>query len=158
MGYDQKLIRLHGGLVLDDAVLGDPEAIQSSAQGGQTSGHNGPFQGAHNHQGKGTQHHQLAQPGNDEESRAKEKPPQASPEGPELPPELHPVPGVVEPDDILLGMVVLPHHGERLHVKARFLELFDRGIGIGVGLVDSNHCVLVAHFIPPFVFSGSYLT
>ena len=74
---------------------------------------------------------------------------------PERYPELHPVPCGVEPDHILLGVVALPHHLELFHIKARFLELFDRAFGPGVGLVDSNDCVLVAHFIPLLVFAST---
>lgn len=76
------------------------------------------------------------------------KPPQATPEGPQLSPDLHAVAGVVVADDMFLGVIVLAHDGELLHVKPGPLEFLDAGFCLGVRAVDPDDCGIVSHGLP----------
>ncbi len=77
--------------------------------------------------------------------RPDQQAPQPAPEGPPLPPHLHAIAGGVVPDDVLFGVIVLPHDGQLLHVEPRPLEFFDRRFCLGVGGVDTDHCMVLSH-------------
>jgi hypothetical protein len=53
------------------------------------------------------------------------------------------------PDDVLFGVIVLPHDGQFLHVKPRLLQGFDRRFRLRMGGVDTDHCVVLSHGFPP---------
>jgi len=72
---------------------------------------------------------------NGEERRTEKQPLNATPEGAKLPPVLHAVAGIVVPDHVLVGMIVLADDGHLLHVKPRPLQILHGFLGLGVGFV-----------------------
>ena len=86
-------------------------------------------------------------PGMKKHGRPKQQSPKATPKGPQFAPDLHAVTGVVVADDVLLGVIVLAHDGQFLHVEPRPLEFFDARFCLGVGVVDPHHCVIFSAMV-----------
>src|SRR4030095_10907761 len=127
-----------GGLVLHDAVPGDPEAGERRPQGGQAADDHGPLQRADPRRGEGPRQDDGTDARDDEESGSEEHTPQPTPEGPDPAPGLHAIAGVVVADHVLLGVVVLAHDGELLHVEAPALKRLYRLLRFVVGVVDGD--------------------
>ena len=84
-----------------------------------------------------------------EEGGPEEEAPDAAPEGPELPPVLHPIPGAVVPRHVLFGVVVFPDDGQLGHVVPGLLEFPHGRLRVRMGVVDRHHRVLSCHGRPP---------
>jgi hypothetical protein len=72
-------------------------------------------------------------------------------------PELHTVAGIVVADDVLFGVSVLPHDRQFLQVKPRLLECLDGRFRLGMGRVDTDHCVVLSHGFPPHVMMPGHV-
>src|SRR5262245_8410580 len=134
MGDHQELVRLESGLVLHDAVPGDAEAGERRPEGGHAADDQGPLQRTGHGGPEGPRQDDGTDAWDDEEGGPKEQAPQPTPEGPDPAPGLHAVPRVVVADHVLLGVVVLAHDGELLHVEAPSLKGLYRLLRLVVGV------------------------
>ena len=147
MRDDDEVIGLQLRLVPEDAVLGDADAVEARAERRQAPDHRGLAERADDPAHQRPEHHHVPEAGDEEERGAEQHGPEAAPEGAPLAPELHAVAGVVEADHVLLGVVVLPHDRELLHVEARALEGAQRLFGLGMRAVDGHHGVDLLHLV-----------
>src|ERR1039457_958309 len=156
MSQEEKLIGLDGSLVLHDAVFGDANAVQASADRAYSAHNNGSLERADNpaDQRSGYQHRPYAW--NGEESRSEQESPDTATEGAGLAPPLHAVAGIVIPYDVLLGVVILADDGQFVHVKPGPLELLHCLLGLGVGLINGNNRVLFRHVVFLLWRSGAF--
>jgi hypothetical protein len=76
----------------------------------------------------------------------------AAPKGPQFAPYFHAVANVVVADDVLLGVIVLAHDGQFLHVEPRPLEFFDARFCLDVRVEDPYYCITLSHELPPYGF------
>src|SRR4029434_1557696 len=120
------------------------------AKGAQPPHHYCSFQGTNDPAHEGTEHHKGADTGNKKEARPDQQAPEPAPKGPPFPPDLHAIAGSVVPNDVLFGVIILPHDRQFLDVAPRALEGFDRRFRLDMGRVNTNHCTVLSHACPPW--------
>jgi hypothetical protein len=125
----QKAVGLDRRFVCNYAVLGDAAAIQGRAECAQPADDDGAFDRGDHRGGEVSQYDHVSYDRNEHEDAAEEPTPESTPEGAALTPEFHAVSGVVEPNDVFIGVVALAHHAEVFDVDAGGGQLLHRGLG-----------------------------
>src|ERR1039457_9853 len=151
MSDNEKLGRFDRRLVLHDTVLRNANAVKRYGQGTQSANYHSAFQSPENPTCKRAEHKEGADARDNEKGRPKQQAPKAAPKGPLFAPNLHAVTGIVVTNDMFLGVIVLAHNGQFLHVEPRPLDFFDARFCLDVGIEYSYHCVMILHGLPPYL-------
>src|SRR5579859_6123787 len=132
LGHHEEPIHLHGGLVVDHAVLRYADAIERCAERAQPADQNGVLEG---------------DDGNGQEQASEEQAPEATPERTAAAPELDAVAGTVEADDFLFRVVALADNAQKLHREAGRGQLHHGRLGGRVVRKDADDGFGLFHVI-----------
>ena len=141
----------YGGLVLDDAVLGNAHAVKSGTQRAQTAHHQRAFQCADDITDNGSREEQRADTGNKKKGGAEQQAPETAPKRTRFSPVFYAVASVVIADHMFIGVVVAANDGEFFHVKAGLLEFLDCRFGFEVGFENRHRAIVVGHKVGSFI-------
>src|ERR1039458_1498256 len=116
-----KLVGLKRRLVPQDAVLGDPEAVQAGSNRAQTAYHDGAFQRPNDPSDERPRYYQRPDAGNQKECRTEQHSPYPAPEGAHFSPVFHALPGIVVADHMFIGVIVASNNRQFLQIETGLL-------------------------------------
>lgn len=149
MRQDQEVLRPYGFLITNDGILRNPDAHEGAGQSAQAPNQQGALGGSYEHRGQVPQNHHGSDQGQGHEDTADEETPEPAPEGSGLPPELYPVPDVVEADDLFVGVVPLPDDGQLGQREIGLAKGANRLFGLVVAAVYGDGDALFGHVLVP---------
>jgi hypothetical protein len=147
VSHYQKTVGFQRGFVLDHAVLWHADTKERGGEGTYPADQDGILETGNHDRGDIPQHDNLSDNGNGHEHAAQEQAPEATPKCSSHAPEFHPISGVVESDDFLVGVVTLADNTEIFHFEAGGGELLDRGFRCGMVRKDGNDSVGIFHLM-----------
>src|SRR5664279_553170 len=121
--HHQKAIGFQGGLVLDDAVLRDADAIERRAKRAHPTNDDSVFNAGDRDGGEISKYDDMPHDGYRQEQSAKEQAPETAPECTALAPKLDPVTRVIKADDLFVSVIALSDDAKIFHLEAGCSQL-----------------------------------
>src|ERR1019366_8201964 len=132
MDHQQELSSFERCLVLDDALLGDADAIKPGSDGAESTDNRRSLEGRDNPGDDWARSHQRSDARDHEERRPEQHSPDPTPERALLAPMFHTITGGVVTDDVFLGVISLSDNRQRFHIETGLLEFLHTGLGLVV--------------------------